>query len=72
MQTAKVFQSGKTQAVQLPNEFHFGSERVYVKRVGNAIVILPGDAPWENLLNSLSLFSADFMNERSQPPTQDR
>ncbi len=72
METAKLFQNGKSQAVRLPKEFRFGSDRVYIKRVGNAVVLLPYQTPWESLLDSLSLFSTDFMNERFQPPTQNR
>lgn len=72
METAKLFQNGKSQAVRLPKEFRFGSDRVYIKRVGNAVVLLPYKTPWETLLNSLSLFSADFMSERNQPPVQNR
>jgi len=72
METAKLFQNGKSQAVRLPKEFRFGSDRVYIKRVGNAVVLLPYQTPWNTLLDSLSLFSADFMNERNQPAIQNR
>lgn len=72
METAKLFQNGKSQAVRLPKEFRFGSDRVYIKRVGNAVILLPYQTPWETLLDSLTLFSADFMDERNQPPVQTR
>ena len=72
MKTAKIFQNGKSQAVRLSKEFHFESDRVYIKRIGNAVVLIPYDQPWDTLLSSLSLFSADFMNERIQPITQNR
>lgn len=72
METAKLFQNGKSQAVRLPKEFRFGSDRVYIKRIGNAVVLLPYQTPWETLLNSLSLFTTDFMSERNQLPTQNR
>jgi len=72
METAKLFQNGKSQAVRLPKEFRFGGDRVYIKRVGNAVVLFPYQTPWETLLNSLSLFSPDFMNERNQPDIQNR
>lgn len=72
METAKLFQNGKSQAVRLPKEFRFGSDRVYIKRIGNAVVLLPYQTPWETLLDSLTLFSADFMNERNQLPVQNR
>jgi len=72
METAKLFKNGKSQAVRLPKEFRFGSDRVYIKRVGNAVILLPYQTPWKTLLDSLSLFSDDFMTEREQPPVQDR
>jgi antitoxin VapB len=72
METAKLFQNGKSQAVRLPEEFRFGSDRVYVKRVGNAVVLLPYESSWDTLLESLTQFSTDFMIERTQPPAQDR
>jgi len=72
METAKLFQNGKSQAVRLPKEYRFKSDRVYIKRIGNAVVLLPYQMPWKTMLDSLSVFSADFMNERNQPPTQHR
>ena len=72
METAKLFKNGKSQAVRLPKEFRFGSDRVYIKRVGNAVILLPFQSPWETLISSLDGFSADFMKDRNQPPTQER
>ncbi|GAB4500771.1 MAG: AbrB/MazE/SpoVT family DNA-binding domain-containing protein [Anaerolineales bacterium] len=72
METAKLFQNGKSQAVRLPKEFRFNSNRVYIKRVGNAVVLLPYQSPWTNLLNSLGEFSDDFMQNRAQPPLENR
>lgn len=72
METAKLFQNGKSQAIRLPKEFRFKNDRVYIKRMGEAVVLLPYLAPWGTLLNSLALFSADFMQERTQPPAQKR
>jgi antitoxin VapB len=72
MDTARLFQNGKSQAVRLPKKFRFNSDRVYIKRVGEAIVLLPYQTPWKTLLDSLSMFSADFMSERTQLPVQQR
>jgi antitoxin VapB len=72
METAKLFQNGKSQAVRLPKEFRFKSDRVYLKRMGNAVILLPYGAPWQSLLDSLNLFSNDFMEERNQPPVSER
>lgn len=72
MMTAKLFQNGQSQAVRLPKAFRFPGTEVYIKKVGNAIVLLPMDHPWETLFTSLSQFSEDFMDEREQPPSQAR
>lgn len=72
MEIAKLFQNGKSQAVRLPKEFRFNGDKVYLKKVGNAVVLLPYQSPWASLLDSLDQFSDDFMQERIQPPLEDR
>jgi len=72
METAKLFKNGKSQAVRLPKEFRFGSDRVYIKRVGEAVILIPYQTPWKTMVDSLSLFSTDFMAERKQLPIQNR
>ncbi len=67
METAKLFMNGRSQAVRLPKDYRFEGDEVYVKRVGNAVVLLPHDAPWDVLFASLADFSDDFMAERVQP-----
>ena len=68
MQIAKLFQDGDSQAVRLPDEYRFKGERVYIKRIGNAVILLPFDSDWQSLVDSQALFSSDFMEERFQPP----
>lgn len=70
MKIAKLFQNGQSQAVRLPKEFRFKGERVFIKRQGNAIILLPMKNPWQSLLDSLHKFSKDFMTTRDQPNTQ--
>lgn len=72
METAKLFENGKSQAVRLPKEFRFSGDRVFVKRVGNAVVLIPHNAPWESLISSLALFTTDYLNNRQQPEVQER
>ncbi len=72
MERAKLFQSGRSQAVRLPKEFRFNGTEVYVKRVGQAVVLLPMDDAWDSLAQSLNLFSDDYMGERRQPSEQQR
>lgn len=72
MDRAKLFQSGRSQAVRLPKEFRFAGNEVYVKRIGNAVVLLPIDDAWDPLVRSLDRFSDDYMIERDQPAEQQR
>lgn len=72
METAKIFKSGNSQAIRLPKAYRFQGEFVYLKRVGNTLVLIPEDQAWDLLFESLDEFSDDFMEERNQPPQQYR
>jgi antitoxin VapB len=74
MQTARLFVNGRSQAVRLPKEYQFKKgERVYIQKVGDAIILVPFDKDWEIFLHGLNSFSEDFMSEgRSHGIEQDR
>jgi len=72
MRTAKLFQNGQSQAVRLPKEFRFSGDRVFIKKMGNTVVLIPYQAPWQSLFDSLDRFSDDFMDSREQPEEQIR
>jgi antitoxin VapB len=72
MKTAKLFQNGQSQAVRLPKEFRFEGDEVFIKRSGNAVVLISADHSWDALVDSLDKFSADFMDNRHQPAQQNR
>jgi len=72
MKTTKLFKNGRSQAVRLPKEFRFEGEDVYIKRVGDMVILIPFHTPWNTLIESLKLFSSDFMEDREQPLVQDR
>ena len=67
MDTAKLFKNGQSQAVRLPKAYRFKGEQVYIKKVGNAVMLIPFDDPWQLMLDSLDEFTDDFMLERNQP-----
>lgn len=71
MKTAKLFKNGDSQAVRLPKEFRFDGTEVLIKRVGNAVVLLPKTRSWDTLIGSLSKFPSDFMASRAQPEGTD-
>ena len=72
MNTAKIFKSGNSQAVRLPKGFQLEGNEVYIKRVGKNIILTSKDDPWAGLIDSLYMFSDDFMAERLQPPSDQR
>lgn len=61
MDTAKLFPNGNSQAVRLPKEYRFEGDQVYIRRMGEAVVLLPYQTSWQILIDSLSQFSDDFV-----------
>ncbi len=72
MDKARLFQNGGSQAVRLPSNYRLPGNEVYIKRLGNAVVLLPIGKAWEVLWDSLDSFPPDFAEEREQPPFDER
>ncbi len=72
MDRAKLFQNGRSQAVRLPKNFRLPGTEVYVKWMGNAVVLIPIERSWDTLFDSVPKFTGDFMENRNQPPMQER
>jgi antitoxin VapB len=72
MDTARLFQSGRSQAVRLPKEYRFAGTEVVVQHFGNGVLLLPMDDPWQTLETALSSFEPGFVMTREQPATQIR
>ena len=72
MDTARIFQSGRSQAVRLPKEYRFAGTEVVVKHFGIGVLLLPIDNPWETLAAGLAAFEPGFELTRQQPEDQVR
>ncbi|TQN04104.1 antitoxin [Acidovorax temperans] len=72
MDTARLFQSGRSQAVRLPKEYRFAGTEVVVKHFGNGVLLLPADNPWQTLQAGLDAFEPGFTLAREQPEEQQR
>ena len=73
MMTAKLFENGRSQAVRLPKEYLFNGDEVAINKVGDIVILMPKENKWSAFLNSLELFSDDFMSDgREQPAVQER
>ena len=72
MDTARLFASGRSQAVRLPKEYRFAGSEVSIQRFGNGVLLLPVGDSWATLEAGLSEFEPGFKLERAQPPHQAR
>ena len=63
METAKLFMSGCSQAVRLPKAYRLSGTEVFIKNVGNALVLIPQEDPWETLFDSLEQFELDLKGD---------
>ena len=72
MQTAAIIQESIGQVVRLPHEFEMPGQRVFIRKIGNLLVLIPEENPWQTLFDSLALFTDDYMDERALAPQQEQ
>lgn len=73
METAKVFWSGRSQAVRLPRAFRVDGREVRIRRRGRAIVLEPVPESWEWLDALVDQVDDDFVSAvREQPEATER
>ncbi|MBE0636900.1 MAG: AbrB/MazE/SpoVT family DNA-binding domain-containing protein [Bacteroidales bacterium] len=60
------------QAIRIPKAMSINDNKVYLKKMGNMLFIIPYHNPWQNLIESTDAFTADFMDQRNQPDQQTR
>lgn len=72
--TAKIFMTGRSQAVRLPKEFRFEGSQVKIRREGNAVVLEPMSSDWAWLDALPDTVDSDFVDSVLDRPTkqQDR
>lgn len=66
MVTAKVFMSGDSQAVRIPNEFRTEQKEFYIRQFGEGFYLIPTSDPWYLLKNSIGQ-GTDIDYDREQP-----
>ena len=70
METAKVFWSGRSQAVRLPKEFRFEQTEVRIRRQGQSVILEPVPTDW-GWLDALSgPVDQDFASAVTEKPTE--
>lgn len=67
METAKIFWSGRSQAVRLPKSFRFDVGQVSIKRRGAAVILEPVADNWDWLDAVVGPVDADFAQATLEP-----
>jgi antitoxin VapB len=74
---AKVFYSGRSQAVRIPAEFRFTTDEVYVRRDPQSGALILSESPaktWREIFAALDEAGVpdDFLTDRDTRPPQKR
>ncbi len=71
MLTAKVFQSGNSQAIRIPKEMQTTEKEFIIRKYGNCYFLLPKDDPWALLRQCIGQADEEIALEREQPLLHD-
>ncbi|MGX5803837.1 antitoxin [Bradyrhizobium sp. Arg314] len=69
MEKAKVFWSGRSQAVRLPKEFRFETDEVSIRRHGQSVILEPVAQDWAWLDQVTGALDDDFVEAALERPT---
>jgi antitoxin VapB len=70
--TAKVFKSGRSQAVRIPKEYRFDCNEVFIERDGERIILTPRPRSWRDYFASARRFTEDYPEHIEDAPPQQR
>ncbi len=69
---AKIFMNGRSQAVRLPKEYRFDTDKVYITKRGSSVIITEKETTWDDFFDSKSVFDSDFLKDRLDIQPQER
>lgn len=72
MNKAKVFWSGRSQAVRLPKDFRFETDEVRIRRHGNAVILEPVTEDWAWLDAVIGPVDDDLAAAAVEQPAEQR
>ena len=62
---ARVFMNGRSQAVRLPREFRFDTDRVGIRREGRNVILSPLYEDWDDYFTNAPKVGDDFVEAMS-------
>jgi len=72
METAKIFWSGRSQAVRLPKEYRFDTDEVRIRREGNTVILEPLAQDWRWLDKVVGPVDEDFAQAATEQPAEQK
>ena len=73
MDTATIFENGRSQAVRLPQKYRFNADEVVIQRLGDAVLLVPKESLWNTFMDGVNSFTEDiFENGRDQGGQEER
>ena len=69
---AKVFTTGRSQAVRIPKEYRFACGEVFIEREGERVILTPRPHSWREYFSRASRFTEDYPDTIEDRPAQRR
>lgn len=69
---AKVFTTGRSQAVRIPKAFRFATDEVYIERDGERVILTPKARSWDLFFAANKRFTDDFPDDIEDSPPEER
>ena len=72
MYTAKVFQSGNSQAIRIPKEMKTDKNEFIIKKMGDCFFLIPPNDQWALLKQTIGALDEEIDFDRDQPMISDQ
>lgn len=63
MDTVRVQYDGNFQTINIPDNYKFSTDELFIHKIGNVIMLLPKNDQWAGVFMGLDMFSDDFMED---------
>jgi antitoxin VapB len=69
---AKIFMTGRSQAVRIPKEYRFACDEVFIEREGERVILTPRAHTWREYFERAPRMPDDYPDEIGELPPQKR
>ena len=67
METARIFENGRSHSEIARKKYRFDGDEVFVQRLGDAVLLTPKADAWQTFMSGLNSFTEDFMTDGREP-----